>query len=55
VAVITKMDLAAAVEFDWPAALANIHAVRPNMTVLRVSAKTGEGMEEWQEFLDSHR
>jgi hydrogenase nickel incorporation protein HypB len=55
VAVITKMDLAAAVEFDWPAALANIHAVRPNMIVLRVSAKTGEGMEEWQEFLDSRR
>jgi Ni2+-binding GTPase involved in maturation of urease and hydrogenase len=31
VAVVTKIDLAAAVEFDWDAALANIQAVRPNM------------------------
>jgi hydrogenase nickel incorporation protein HypB len=51
-AVITKIDLAAAVEFDWAAACANIQAVRPNMEVLRVSAKTGEGMEEWQRFLE---
>ena len=51
VAVITKMDLAAAVEFDCEAALANIQAVRPNMQVLRVSAKTGEGMDEWHRFL----
>jgi hydrogenase nickel incorporation protein HypB len=53
VAVITKIDLAAAVEFDWDSALANIHAVRPNMQVLRVSAKTGEGLDEWQRFLSS--
>jgi hydrogenase nickel incorporation protein HypB len=51
VAVIAKIDLAAAVEFDWQAALANIQSVRPGMTVLRVSAKTGEGMDEWQRFL----
>jgi len=51
VAVITKVDLAAAVEFDWPAAYVNIQAVRPNMQVLRVSAKTGEGMDEWERFL----
>jgi hydrogenase nickel incorporation protein HypB len=53
VAVITKMDLAAAVEFDWEAARANIQAVRPNMEVLRVSAKTGEGLDEWQRFLEA--
>jgi hydrogenase nickel incorporation protein HypB len=53
IAVITKIDLAGAVEFDWQAALANIHAVRPNMPVLRVSAKTGEGLDEWQQFLQS--
>jgi hydrogenase nickel incorporation protein HypB len=52
VAVITKIDLAAAVEFDWDAVLGNIQAVRPNMQVLRLSAKTGEGMEEWREFLE---
>jgi hydrogenase nickel incorporation protein HypB len=53
VAVITKIDLAAAVEFDWDAALANIQAVRPNMQVLRVSAKSGEGMPEWQHWLEA--
>src|ERR1700721_1054219 len=51
-AVITKIDLAAAVEFDWAGACANIQAARPNMEVLGVSAKTGEGMEEWQRFLE---
>src|SRR5690348_16901528 len=42
-AVLTKMDLAEAVGFDEPAALANIQSVRPGMPVVRVSAKTGEG------------
>src|SRR5271154_602737 len=47
VAVVTKIDLAAAVEFDWQAAYGNIQAVRPGMLVLPVSAKTGEGMEQY--------
>jgi hydrogenase nickel incorporation protein HypB len=51
VAVVTKMDLAEAVEFDWDAARANIDSVRPGMPVLRVSAKTGAGMDEWLAFL----
>lgn len=51
VAVITKIDLAEAVEFDWDSAHANIQAVRPGMRVLKVSAKTGEGMAEYLEFL----
>jgi hydrogenase nickel incorporation protein HypB len=55
VAVITKIDLAQAVEFDWTAAEANIQAVRPGMPVVRVSAKTGEGIEEWLELVKSRR
>ena len=50
-AVVTKIDLAAAVEFDWAAVEGNIQRVRPGMRVLRVSAKTGEGMDAWIEFL----
>ena len=46
VAVLTKIDLAAAVEFDEQAAKANIQAVRPHMRLLKVSAKTGEGMDD---------
>ena len=53
VAVVTKLDLAAAVEFDWPAVASNIQRVRPGMRVLQVSAKTGEGMEQWLSLLES--
>jgi hydrogenase nickel incorporation protein HypB len=51
VAVVTKNDLAAAVDFNWDAAFGNIQAVRPGMRVLRLSAKTGDGMEEYLQFL----
>jgi hydrogenase nickel incorporation protein HypB len=51
VAVVTKADLAAAVEFGWDTAYNNIQAVRPGMPVLKVSAKTGEGMEAYLGFL----
>src|SRR6204780_3035641 len=50
VAVITKMDLAAAVEFDDVAAHRNIESVRPGMQVFQVSAKTGDGIDEYLSF-----
>ncbi len=43
VALITKIDLASAVEFNAVVANRNIQAVRPGMTVLDVSAKSGGG------------
>ena len=51
VGVVTKIDLAAAVEFDWQAAYGNIQAVRPGMQVFKLSAKNGDGMEELLSFL----
>ena len=51
IAVLTKMDLAEAVEFDEPTALRNIQAVRPGMKIFQLSAKTGVGMEEFVSFL----
>lgn len=54
VAVMTKMDLAAAAEFDLQAAHHSIQSVRPGMQVFEVSAKTGQGMDEWLQFLQSH-
>jgi hydrogenase nickel incorporation protein HypB len=51
VAVITKIDLAEAVEFDEHAMKANIQAVRPGMHHFAVSAKTGAGMQEYLRFL----
>jgi hydrogenase nickel incorporation protein HypB len=50
-ALITKIDLAEAVEFDHAAADRNIQAVRPGMPVFEVSAKTGEGMDAWLQRL----
>jgi hydrogenase nickel incorporation protein HypB len=51
VAVVTKMDLASAVEFDWRTAYGNVQAVRPGMQVLKLSARSGEGMDDYLDFL----
>jgi hydrogenase nickel incorporation protein HypB len=51
VAVITKIDLAEAVEFDEESVKANIQAVRPGMSHFVVSAKTGAGLQEYLQFL----
>ncbi|MDB5326186.1 MAG: hydrogenase accessory protein HypB [Phycisphaerales bacterium] len=51
-AVITKSDLAVAVEFDRPAALAAIESVRPGMTVLETSAKSADGLAPWLAILE---
>ena len=51
VALITKIDLAEAVEFDEESAKANIQAVRPGMRHFAVSAKTGVGLLEYLQFL----
>ena len=53
VAIITKIDLAVAVEFNRQEAIANIEAVRPGIKILEVSAKTGVGMSDWLHFLHS--
>jgi hydrogenase nickel incorporation protein HypB len=54
-AVVTKMDLAGPCEFDLAAAVASIEAVRPGMRILTTSAKTGEGMQAWIDFLAEKR
>jgi hydrogenase nickel incorporation protein HypB len=54
-ALITKTDLAAAVEFDRAAAFRSIQAVRPGMEIFEASAKTGEGMGRWLEWLTLRR
>jgi hydrogenase nickel incorporation protein HypB len=51
VAVITKIDLAAAVDFNEQALDRNIQAVRPGMQILKLSAKIGEGMQEFLDYL----
>lgn len=51
VAVITKDDLASAVEFNWEAARKSIESVRPGMPIFRLSAKSGAGMQAYLDFL----
>ena len=48
----TKLDLADAVGFDRAAAEANIQAVRPGMEVVRLSARTGDGMDGFLGLLE---
>lgn len=54
IAIITKLDLAEAVEFDFSLAHKNIQAVRPGMKVFELSAKTGQGMDEWLKFIQEN-
>ncbi len=51
VAVITKIDLADACEFDRRMAYEAIESVRPGMKVLEVSSRRHVGMDEWSAFL----
>ena len=55
VAIISKMDLAVAVEFDLAAAKASIESVRPGIQVLELSSKSGAGMQAWIDLLVSRR
>jgi hydrogenase nickel incorporation protein HypB len=55
VALITKVDMAAAAEFDAAAARRSIEAVRPGMEVFAVSAKSGAGLEQFVNFLGCRR
>lgn len=54
-AVITKSDLAAAAGFKREEALANLRRMSHHAQVFELSAKTGEGMDEWLDFLAKRR
>jgi hydrogenase nickel incorporation protein HypB len=51
VAIISKIDLATAVDFNREMALANLRRISPRATIMELSSKTGEGMEKWCAFL----
>jgi hydrogenase nickel incorporation protein HypB len=51
--VMTKVDLLRYVPFDMDRAVANALSVNPNLEVFRVSALTGQGLDEWFECLRS--
>src|SRR3954469_18263565 len=49
--VLNKIDLLPHVDFDVDRFLYNLDAVHPGVDHLLVSARTGEGVEEWREWL----
>jgi hydrogenase nickel incorporation protein HypB len=51
VVVVSKTDLAGPAGFDRAAALENIHGVAPQAMVLETSARTGEGLDVWCDYL----
>ncbi|MDD2914937.1 MAG: hydrogenase nickel incorporation protein HypB [Gallionella sp.] len=48
---LNKCDLLPYLEFDADLAVANARRVNPNIQVIRISAKSGEGMDEWLEWI----
>ena len=54
-AVITKIDLADACDFDRAGLLANLDAVRPGIPTLETSAKSGAGLDAWLAWLGDRR
>ena len=51
--VITKIDAAPYFNFDLEAAAARARTLNPDIAVFPVSAKTGEGMKAWEDWLIS--
>jgi hydrogenase nickel incorporation protein HypB len=49
--IINKIDLLPYVEFNLGRAIEYAHAVNPEIDVLIVSARSGEGMQGWYEWL----
>ena len=55
VAVVTKSDMAAAAGFDRKLALENLNRVSHHARIFELSAKTGDGMKPWLDFLAQQR
>ena len=49
--ILTKIDVAAAMEFDLDLARTNIRRAAPQAEVFELSARTGEGFDAWLAYL----
>jgi hydrogenase nickel incorporation protein HypB len=52
-AILNKIDLLPVLDFDLDLAMANARAVNPEIEFFLTSARTGEGLERWFDFLRS--
>ena len=55
VVVINKIDLLPHLDFDLGLFLANVRSVNPMARLIEVSARTGDGMEQWYDWLRETR
>ncbi len=51
VLLVNKMDAAACFDFDLDRFVQRVHALRPGIPIFPISAKTGEGVEPWCDWL----
>jgi hydrogenase nickel incorporation protein HypB len=51
VVLINKIDAIANFDFDFEAVKERVKKLNPNIKVIKISAKTGEGIEEWTEWV----
>jgi hydrogenase nickel incorporation protein HypB len=49
--IINKIDLLPYVSFDVEACIANAHRINPSLEVFRTSCTTGEGFEDWCDWI----
>ena len=54
VVLLTKVDVADVLGFKIPVAVDNIRRIAPQARLIQISTRSGQGMEEWYEFLRSH-
>jgi hydrogenase nickel incorporation protein HypB len=52
VLVINKMDLLPYVDFDLPALKKSVRKLRPGITFIEMSARTGDGVDKWVAWLE---
>jgi hydrogenase nickel incorporation protein HypB len=53
VALITKIDLAEAVQFNRDEAIASIRSIQPELPIIEVSCRIPSGISKWFEWLDT--
>lgn len=53
-AILNKIDLAPHCDVDLDLYEANLRRVNPGIEIIRLSARTGEGMEDWVGWLQQH-
>jgi len=52
-AVLNKMDLAPYIDFDADRAKAEMRGINPDIHILEVVARTGDGLDAWLEWIDA--